>query len=124
MKVIKILFLFVPLLFACGQDKIPEDIIDRKKMILIMADLHTMDGYMSTIIYNDTIRKNSKNLYATVYKTHKTTPALYEKSLKYYSMKPALLDTMYNSVQAILDEKEHKLNRAEINKPNRIQKQK
>ncbi len=102
----------------------PKDIIDQKKMILIMADLHTMDGYMSTIIYNDTIRKNSKNLYATIYKTHNTTPALYEKSLKYYSMKPALLDTMYNKVQAILDEKEHKLNRADIEKPNRIQKQK
>ncbi len=124
MKVIKLLFLIVPLLFACEQNKMPKDIIDQKRMILIMADLHTMDGYMSTIIYNDTIRKNSKNLYATIYKTHNTTPALYEKSLKYYSMKPALLDTMYNKVQAILDEKEHKLNRAEINKPNRIQKQK
>lgn len=124
MKVIKLLILIVPLLFACEQEKIPKDILDQKKMILIMADLHTMDGYMSTIIYNDTIRKNSKNHYATVYKTHKTTQALYEKSLKYYSMKPALLDTMYNSVQTILDEKEHKLNRAEINKTNRIQKQK
>ena len=124
MKAIKLLFFIIPLLFACKQEKIPEDIIDQKKMILIMADLHTMDGYMSTIIYNDTIRKNSKNLYATVYKTHKTTPALYEKSLKYYSMKPALLDTMYNSVQAILDEKEHKLNKAAIEKPKRIQKQK
>ncbi len=89
-----------------------------------MADLHTMDGYMSTIIYNDTIRRNNKNLYATIYKTHQTTPALFEKSLKYYSMKPALLDTMYNSVKAILDEKEHKLNSAEIEKPNMIQKQK
>ena len=124
MKVIKLLFLIVLLLFGCKQEKIPDDIIDQKKMILIMADLHTMDGYMSTIIYNDTTRKNSKNLYATIYKTHNTTAALYEKSLKYYSMKPALLDTMYNKVQAILDEKEHKLNRAEINKPNRIQKQK
>lgn len=124
MKVIKLLFLIVPLLFACEQKKMPKDIIDQKKMILIMADLHTMDGYMSTIIYNDTIRKNSKNLYATIYKTHNTTPALYEKSLKYYSMKPALLDTMYNKVQAILDEKEHKLNKAAIEKPNRIQKQK
>jgi hypothetical protein len=124
MKVIKALFLIVLLLFGCKQEKIPDDIIDQKKMILIMADLHTMDGYMSTIIYNDTTRKNSKNLYATIYKTHNTTAALYEKSLKYYSMKPALLDTMYNSVQAILDEKEHKLNRAEIKKTNRIQKQK
>ena len=124
MKAIKLLFFIIPLLFACEQKKMPEDIIDQKKMILIMADLHTMDGYMSTIIYNDTIRKNSKNLYATVYKSHKTTPALYEKSLKYYSMKPALLDTMYNSVQAILDEKEHKLNKAAIEKPKSIQKQK
>jgi hypothetical protein len=124
MKVIKALFLIVLLLFGCKQEKIPDDIIDQKKMILIMADLHTMDGYMSTIIYNDTIRKNNKNLYATIYKTHNTTPVLYEKSLKYYSMKPALLDTMYNKVQAILDEKEHKLNRAEIKKTNRIQKQK
>ena len=124
MKVIKLLFLIVPLLFACEQNKMPKDIIDQKRMILIMADLHTMDGYMSTIIYNDTIRKNNKNLYATIYKTHNTTPALYEKSLKYYSMKPALLDTMYNKVQAILDEKEHKLNKAAIEKPNRIQKQK
>ena len=89
-----------------------------------MADLHTMDGYMSTILYNDSTRRNSKNLYATIYKTHNTTPEVYEKSLKYYSMKPAMLDTMYNKVQAILDEKEHKLNRAEIKKPNRIPEKK
>lgn len=112
------------LLFACEQEDMPKDIIDQNKMILIMADLHIMDGYMSTIIYNDTIRKNNKNLYATIYKTHNTTPALYEKSLKYYSMKPALLDSMYNKVQAILDEKEHNLNSAEIRRQNRIQKQK
>jgi len=39
-------------------------------------------------------------------------------------MKPVLLDTMYNRVQAILDEKEHKLMNVEIKKQNRIQKQK
>lgn len=122
MKVLKFLLLILPLLFACEQKKAPRDIIDQKKMIRIMADLHIMDGYMSTILYNDTIRRNSGNLYATIFKTHNTTSALYEKSLKYYSMNPALLDTMYNSVQAILDEKEHKINRAEINKPNSIQK--
>jgi len=124
MKVLKLLLLIAPLLFACEQRKVPKDIIDQQKMILIMADLHTMDGYMTTILYNDTIRRNSKNLYATIYKTHKTTPALYEKSLKYYSMKPALLDTMYNRVQTILQEKEHQLMNVEIKKTNRIQKQK
>jgi len=93
-------------------------------MILIMADLHTMDGYMSTIIYNDTLRQNNKHLYATIYKTYNITPELYEKSLKYYSMKPAMLDTMYNRVQAILDEKEHIINSAEIRKTNRTQNKK
>ena len=89
-----------------------------------MTDLHIMDGYMSTIIYSDTTKRNTKNLYATIYKTHKTTQKSYEESLKYYSRKPALLDTMYNKVQALIDEKEHKLHTDEISKPNRIQKQK
>ncbi len=124
MKVLKLLFLIIPFFFACEHRNVPKDIIEQQRMILIMADLHTMDGYMTTILYNDTIRRNGKNLYATIYKTHNTTPALYEESLKYYSMKPALLDTMYNSVQTILQEKEHKLMNVEIKKSDRLPKKK
>ena len=124
MKAVKLLLFLVPFFYACEQDNRPKDIIDEKKMILIMTDLHIMDGYMSTIIYNDTTRNRTKDLYATIYKTHNTTYELYEKSLKYYSLKPAMLDTMYNKVQALIDEKEHKLHSAEIIKPNRIQTQK
>jgi hypothetical protein len=124
MKVFKILIFLVTLFYACEPDNKPKDLIEEKKMILIMTDLHIMDGYMSTIIYSDTTKRNTKNLYATIYKTHKTTQKSYEESLKYYSRKPALLDTMYNKVQALIDEKEHKLHNAEIIKPNRIQKQK
>jgi DNA polymerase sigma len=124
MKVFKILIFLVTLFYACEPDNKPKDLIEEKKMILIMTDLHIMDGYMSTIIYSDTTKRNTKNLYATIYKTHKTTQKSYEESLKYYSRKPALLDTMYNKVQALIDEKEHKLHTDEISKPNRIQKQK
>lgn len=124
MKVFKILIFLVTLFYACEPDNKPKDLIEEKKMILIMTDLHIMDGYMSTIIYSDTTKRNAKNLYATIYKTHKTTQKSYEESLKYYSRKPALLDTMYNKVQALIDEKEHKLHTDEISKPNRIQKQK
>lgn len=124
MKVFKILIFLVTLFYACEPDNKPKDLIEEKKMILLMTDLHIMDGYMSTIIYNDTTKRNTKNLYATIYKTHKTTQKSYEESLKYYSRKPALLDTMYNKVQALIDEKEHKLHTDEISKPNRIQKQK
>ena len=121
MKVFKFLIFLVTLFYACEPDNKPKDLIEEKKMILIMTDLHIMDGYMSTIIYSDTTKRNTKNLYATIYKTHKTTQKSYEESLKYYSRKPALLDTMYNKVQALIDEKEHKLHNAEIIPRKRIQ---
>ena len=121
MKVFKILLFLVTLISACEPNNKPKDLIEEKKMILIMTDLHIMDGYMSTIVYNDTMRRNTKNLYATIYKTHNTTQQSYEESLKYYSRKPALLDTMYNKVQALIDEKEHKLHNAEIIPRKRIQ---
>ncbi len=121
MKVFKILLFLVTLISACEPNNKPKDLIEEKKMILIMTDLHIMDGYMSTIVYNDTMRRNTKNLYATIYKTHNTTQQSYEESLKYYSRKPALLDTMYNKVQALIDEKEHKLHSAEIIPRKRIQ---
>ena len=124
MKVFKILLFLVTLVSACEPDNKPKDLIEQKKMILIMTDLHIMDGYMSTIIYNDSTRMNTKNLYATIYKTHKTTKESYEESLKYYSSKPALLDTMYNRVKALIDEEEHKLHSSEIIKPNSTQKPK
>jgi hypothetical protein len=124
MKVFKILLFLVTFISACEPDNKPKDLIEEKKMILIMTDLHVMDGYMSTIVYNDTTRRNTKNLYATIYKTHNITQKLFEESLKYYSRKPALLDTMYKKVQDLIDEKEHKLHNAEIIQPNRIQKQK
>ena len=121
MKVFKILLFLVTLVSACEPNNKPKDLIEEKKMILIMTDLHIMDGYMSTIVYNDTMRRNTKNLYATIYKTHNTTQQSYEESLKYYSRNPALLDTMYNKVQALIDEKEHKLHNAEIIPRKRIQ---
>lgn len=89
-----------------------------------MADLHAMDGYMATMIYSDSMRVESRNFYATIYKNHNTSQALYDKSLKYYSMQPALLDTMYTRVEAILVKKEKKIQNAQNKKPNKPKKPK
>ncbi|MBM3401076.1 MAG: DUF4296 domain-containing protein [Bacteroidetes bacterium] len=124
MKALKLVFIIIPLMFACKGNQVPEDVLGKQKMILIMADLHVIDGYMATVLYTDTIRKKSKNLYATIFKTHKVSSEQYERSLRYYSITPAVLDSMYNGVQAILDEKEHKLNRSDIKKSSRIRTQK
>lgn len=94
---------------ACSREKAPPDILNQQEMVLVMADLHTMDGYMSSMLYSDSIRRKSKDLYATVYKSHNTTEQIYDKSLKYYGMKPELLDSMYSRVEIILTEKERKI---------------
>lgn len=71
-------------------------------MVKIMADLHTIDGYMASLMSTDTLRIAGKNYYAAVYKNHKISKSVFEKSLKYYSMQPVVLDSMYSRVDNIL----------------------
>lgn len=110
--------------FSCSNKKKPSDILEERKMISIMTDLHIMDGYMSSLMYNDSVRIKGKNFYATIYDKHKVSPAEYERSLKYYSMNPVLLDSMYSKVERILAAKERKLAKEQISKPNKPLKEK
>ena len=124
MKGLKLFIIGLLLLSSCKLNETPKDIIERQKMVRIMADLHVMDGYMASLVYTDTMRVSGKNFYATVYNSHNTTKAIYEKSLKYYSMDPILLDSMYSSVEKLLTEKERRVNKVKWKEPNKSQKQK
>lgn len=125
MKELKLLILGFTFLTACSGDKTPADVLDQQQMVLLMADLHTLDGYMSSMFSSDSVRRKSKDLYATVYKNYNTTEKLYEKSLKFYSMRPVLLDSMYNRVELILTEKERKIQNSLTKKhEEQLQKQK
>lgn len=120
MKGIKFKIAFLMLIaVSCSSEKKPSGIIEEDKMISIMTDLHIMDGYMSSLMYTDSVRIKGKNFYATIYDKHKVDPAEYERSLKYYSMKPVLLDSMYSKVERILTDKERKLTKEQINKPHK-----
>ncbi len=89
-------------LSACGQKKLPEGIIDERKMVRVLADLHTIDGYMSSLMSLDTLRVAGNKHYAAVYKNYNIGKPVFEKSLKYYSMQPVVLDSMYSRVDNIL----------------------
>jgi hypothetical protein len=117
MKGFKLFILGLLLITACKDNELPKDLITEQKMIRIIADLHVIDGYMATLVYTDSTRINGKNFYATVYKSHNTTRAEYEKSLKYYSMNPVRLDSMYNRVEDLLADKERKLNKIQLKNP-------
>jgi hypothetical protein len=112
-RLIKITFLCLLILSACSQDKRPKGILDQQKMIEVTADLHIIDGYLSTLMYTDSARILGKNFYVTIYEKHHISRADYEESLKYYSMQPVLLDSMYNKVEDILRLKEEELYKIE-----------
>ncbi|MHB1179638.1 MAG: hypothetical protein ACYCZO_15075, partial [Daejeonella sp.] len=63
-KALQLLFVCLIFLSACGQKRLPDGIIDETRMVRIMADLHTIDGYMSSLMSTDTLRMAGKNYYA------------------------------------------------------------
>jgi hypothetical protein len=98
-------------LVSCSDKNHPKDLIEEQKMINIMSELHIVDGYMSSLTYTDSIRINGKNFYNTVYKNNGISKSQYENSLKFYSMDPVKLDSMYSDVQKILAAKEKTINK-------------
>ena len=114
MKQLQIFFLSFLLLTACDSNKVPEGVLDEKKMVNVLADLTVIDGYMSTLIYTDSMRISGKNFYATVYKNHNISKKTFDKSLKYYSSQPVLLDSMYSKVTRKLEAKEKVLNKIQM----------
>lgn len=99
------------MLTACRRHAAPEGILEEKQMVEVLTDLSVVDGYMATLLYSDTLRIQGKNYYATVYKNHNTSKAVFDKSMKYYSLQPVLLDSMYSKVSKRLEAKEKRLNK-------------
>ena len=111
MKQLQIFFLTFLLLTSCDSNKLPEGVLDEQKMVNVIADLTVIDGYMSSLMYTDTLRVEGKNFYATVYKNHNISKKVFDKSMKYYSAQPILLDSMYSKVNRKLEAKERVLNK-------------
>ena len=115
MKRLYFLLLTLLILTSCNQSKLPEGVLDEQRMINVLADLSVIDGYMSSLMYTDTLRIEGRSYYATVYKNHNISKAVFDKSLKYYSNQPVLLDSMYSKVTRKLEAKERYLNKIQMN---------
>ena len=114
MNKLQVLLFSLFLLTACQKNKLPEGVLDEQRMINVLADISVVDGYMSTLMYTDTLRIEGKNYYATVYKNHNISKEVFDKSLKYYSNQPVLLDSMYSKVTRKLEAKERFLNKIQM----------
>jgi hypothetical protein len=94
---------------ACAREHVPEGIIDNAKMVSVLTDIHLVDSYVSSAAY-DTTTQPAKNYYKVVYEKYKIDSVKFQKSLRYYSRQPELLDTMYYQVLQELERKERREN--------------
>lgn len=97
---------------SCQDHTVPEGIIEQDKMVKLFTDIHLTDGILSTTASDSLLKQQAANYYNAVYKKYNTDSGQYKKSLRYYSMRPELLDTMYfqvsKNLQRLNDEMEKK----------------
>jgi hypothetical protein len=87
-------------LFACSEKKsvsIPDTVLSKEKMAVVLVDIHLMEACMNMNINND---KNSGSapLVADVFKKNKITKKQYDESFEFYTQNPQLLGEIYQSV--------------------------
>jgi len=108
-------FFVLILLAACSRERLPEGIIENPKMISVLTDIHLIDSYVSSAAY-DTTTQPAKNYYKVVYQKYKIDSVQFQRSLRYYSRQPELLDTMYYQVLKKLEWMERRENLKEQTK--------
>ena len=124
MNIYKLFISCLILLYACNTNKLPEGILTEQQMINITTDLQVVDGYVSSLLYQDTLSISARDAYASVYKKHDISKGVYDKSLKYYSKQPVLLDSMYSKVEKKLQTYEKRATKNEEAQQKKLKKNK
>lgn len=108
-----LVFISVVIFFSsCSKSavKIPEDIIPKDSMVFIMMDVHIAEAGVKSLPA-DSLMINTKTYYEFIYKKHHITEEQFQKSLRYYTYNPELLQEIYTKITEEMSKKE-----AEVNK--------
>jgi len=83
---------------ACSQNKTPDNLIEREKMLDVLVDIQLTDAYLGQVYNPDTSKMQAHSRYNYVFKKFGIDSAIFTNSLRYYSKNPAELDSMYSLV--------------------------
>ncbi len=87
-------------------------------MVQLMVDVHIVDGSLYNIDpAPDSLYKYGVNQYIAVFKKHHTDSVQVKRSLKYYTIHPDKLETIYADVTQILQKKLDSVNKVQLSKP-------
>lgn len=83
---------------ACNQNKLPKGVIEKDEMLNVMLDMQLTDASLNQVFNNDTMKMYANSRYNYLFKKYNIDSATFSNSLKYYSMDPVELDSMYSLV--------------------------
>lgn len=100
------LFLFTLNCFfiSCtNKNKIPRDVLSKKKMESVMWDLTRADLFVSDFVMKDSSlnrKEESVKLYETIFQLHNTSRKQFETSLSFYESRPDIFKEVLDSLNA------------------------
>jgi DNA polymerase sigma len=101
------IIIFFILIQGC-KSGIPKDIIQPNKMEKVLFDIHVVDGYIGTMINQDTTKIIASSYYNGIYKKHGIDSALLNKSMNYYYTHPVILNDIYTNVEKVFTAEKEK----------------
>ena len=89
--------LLVLALSSCKSDKqVPDNILPKDKMVLLIRDLHLVEAYINAnFTYSDSSKFLFKNLEDSIFKAHQTSPVAFDSSMAYYQRNIKDMDEIY-----------------------------
>ncbi|HEX2628877.1 MAG TPA: DUF4296 domain-containing protein [Chitinophagaceae bacterium] len=96
------IFLFIASLYACGGRGIPNGIMKKEKMEMVMWDMLQADDFVREYMINrdSTLDDTAEyiNMYERVFRMHGTTRDEFDRSFNYYREHPALMKEVMDSM--------------------------
>lgn len=85
------------------KDEVPEDLIEVDPMAEIIFDISLAEGFVESFLLKDTALLKDSVYQSEINKVlqfHKTTPAIFSRSYRYYTQKPVLFKQVMDSANA------------------------
>lgn len=106
--------LFALLLFSCflllscskKEEKIPETVIPKEKMVLVLVDIHLAEAGSQFNVPFDNSTNIKQAYYQFIFKKHKITYPQLMKSWTFYTEHPEIFSEVYNEVITELSKKQ------------------
>lgn len=98
-KILKYLFSFTLLLFfliSCSNH--PDGVVDHRKMVNFLTDLHKLDGALSAKGFVNSGDRENVYYYNALLEKYGITKAEFDSSLVWYTKNPKKFDKIYNEV--------------------------